>query len=61
MDELEKKETQRRKGAEIEEGEVAAAHEVGWRPLLASLAMFSDDFMAEREQPLVQERETLEP
>ncbi len=30
-----------------------------WQPLLDSLALFTDDFMAERDQPGVQEREQI--
>jgi antitoxin VapB len=30
-----------------------------WEPLLASLDLFSDDFMVEREQPGTQDRELL--
>ena len=30
-----------------------------WQPLIESLAMFSDDFMADRNQPPVQAREDL--
>ena len=61
MDELEKKETQRRKDAEGKDPAPACLAKNGWQPLLDSLPMFSDDFMAEREQPPVQARRPLEP
>ena len=31
----------------------------GWKSLLDSLDMFSDDFMEERQQPQIQNRETI--
>ena len=36
---------------------VLLPYQTPWKTLLDSLSLFSDDFMAEREQPLVQDRE----
>jgi len=36
---------------------VLLPYEAGWDALLESLALFSEDFMAERDQPAAQDRE----
>ena len=38
---------------------VLLPHDAPWQPLIDSLAMFTDDFMASRSQPPLQDRESV--